>query len=217
MRYNSISKKRILTISVFFIIAMITTYFIYQNGLLSIDDMRRYVEKAPVWIVVFSLFLLPPLAVPISIFLIATGARFGFVQGVLLASIAIIIHHLIALGISRLLSNPNAKPSRGASLWEKLEAKTSGHSAKLLFLWGITPGLPYSVKLYLPLAMGARPSDYVIWNGLGHVLGALMFIGLGQAIFRESSGFIIIILIAVIMLSIVITLYRKRVNATPIS
>lgn len=202
------SWKKAFGISVLLLLVACGLYYGIKNPV-SLREIQATIENAPGWIFLLALLVLPPLAVPLSIFLVAVGARFDFVYAAIAASLAIVAHHLIAVGISRLFSQ-QFKVTRGSNLWKKLEEKTGGNTSKLLFFWGLTPGIPYVVKLYLPLAMGVRAVPFVKWNGSGHLLGGLMFVGLGQALFQGVSGWVIGFIGLGIISSLVFTVYKKR-------
>lgn len=184
-------------------------YFKYEP---TWDEIKSSVQEAPAWIFLTTLVLLPPLGMPLSIFLFAVGARFGIVGGACAACIAIALHHIIALGISIFLSGDEKPSGTQASLWTKLEEKAGGNASKLLLLWGLLPGLPYVVKLYLPLTMGVSKAPYIQWNTLGHLIGAIIFVSVGSALFTGLTLPIIIIVALAVAASIALKVYRRRVS-----
>ncbi|MDQ8181120.1 VTT domain-containing protein [Pelagicoccus sp. SDUM812005] len=179
---------------------------------LSWEQVKSSVQEAPAWIFLVSLVLLPPLGLPLSLFLFAVGARFGLVLGATVACAAIVAHHGISLYLSRFVSRFVSTNKKQEGLWQTLEKKTGGNSSKLLFLWGLLPGLPYIVKLYLPLAMGVKHSPYLRWNSAGHALGAILFVSFGNAVFQGVNAGVIIVIVVGIALSIGVKLYRDKLK-----
>ncbi|MDQ8187397.1 hypothetical protein [Pelagicoccus sp. SDUM812002] len=176
------------------------------------EQVKSTVQNAPAWIFLVTLVFLPPLGLPLSIFLFAVGARFGLVLGATVACGAIIAHHLISLYLIRYISGFFSSNQNQKGLWQTLEKKSGGNSSKLLFLWGLLPGLPYVVKLYLPLAMGVKASPYLRWNSAGHVIGAILFVSFGDAIFEGVNPGVVIVIILGIALSIGLKIYRDRLK-----
>lgn len=205
-------KNKILAIAgVIVMVAGLLSYLYYQYDI-TWEQVKESVQNAPGWIFITTLFLLPPLGLPLSLFLFAVGARFGLWIGALLACGAVVGHHFIAVAISHTFSRFFSVSQSQQKLWQTLEQKTGGNSKKLLFLWGLLPGLPYIVKLYLPLGMGVKNSPYLRWNSAGHAIGAIMFVGFGNAVFGGLSVGVIVIIIAGIALSIGLKIFRDRIN-----
>lgn len=205
------STQIIIAVSTFLAIAALAVFLHYQYGI-TWKDVKDEVQEAPAWIFTTSLLLLPPLGFPLSIFLFAVGARFGLWVGGALACAAIIGHHFIAFGISNTFTTLSSANDTQKGLWQSLEEKAGGNSSKLLFLWGLLPGLPYIVKLYLPLAMGVKAAPYLWWNSSGHVLGALLFVGFGNAVFGGLSKSVIVVIGIGIAVSVAIKIYRDRLR-----
>lgn len=193
------------------VILAIASYLIIHYDV-TWDQVKDMVRNAPGWIFFAALVLLPPLGLPLSLFLFAIGARFGIAVGVLLACLAVFTHHAIALYLSRFISRLFSLDRKQSKLWKTLEQKAQGNSSKLLFLWGLLPGLPYVVKLYLPLAMGVKATPYLCWNSAGHVLGTILFVGFGNAVFEGLSIEIIVIIAVGAVLSIGLKLYRNSLK-----
>lgn len=187
-------------------------YFRYEP---SWEEIKTMVQDAPAWIFFATLALLPPFGMPLSIFLFAVGARFGILGGATAACIAIVVHHLIAAGMSSLITDDSSSSNVQSSIWEKLVRKSGGNSSKLLLLWGLLPGLPYVVKLYLPLTMGVKRLPYIQWNTLGHLIGAVLFVSVGSAIFSGISIPIVIAIAVALIISIALKIYRKRLKQSP--
>ncbi len=184
-------------------------YYAYRHDI-GFDEAKDRIQSAPWWIFVAAMIALPPMALPLSIFLVASGARFGLVNGSLIACASIVAHHFIAVGIHGLFSERENRHAKGSHFWQMLERKSGGNTSKLLLLWGLIPGCPYSVKLYLSLSMGARPMQFVRWSSIGHVIGAIAFVAFGKAVFKGPSLAVFIVLGLGIAFSVGIAFYRRR-------
>lgn len=185
-------------------------FYLYQNGY-TWDDLERVLSNAPAWIFILLLLLLPPLGAPLTIFLIAVGARLGFLDGSLLASAAIFAHHLMAVGLSALASKFFGTDGRGMDLWRRLESKVGeDHVGKLVFLFAFVPGPPYIIKLYLPLAMGVSPKLFVWMSTVAHLLGVLLFVGLGGALLAQNPKVIVAFVAALVTFAIVMGIYKRK-------
>ncbi|MBC2608060.1 hypothetical protein [Pelagicoccus albus] len=206
------TKTRIAFSAAIFVALAIVAWRLVVTYDITWDEFKDAVQNAPAWIFLLTLVFLPPLGLPLSIFLFAVGARFGLGVAASVACLAIVAHHVIALGLSNTVSRFVSTSQQQEGLWQKLEEKAGGNSSKLLFLWGLLPGLPYVVKMYLPLAMGVKASPYLKWNSSGHALGAILFVGFGNAVFDGVGVGAIIIIGLGIILSVAIKLYKHRLK-----
>lgn len=191
-----------------------TLAYLYIVQGITWEETKESVRTAPAWIFLLTLIFLPPLGLPLSIFLFAVGARFDILTGSIIACSAIVAHHLITIGLSKIAADFINFGAKGSRIWNALEVKTNGNNNMLLFLWGLSPGLPYVAKLYVPLAMGADYKTYLKWNSAGHAIGAILFVSFGNAIF-DGLGATVIVLIALgIALSIAAKLFYNRLKET---
>lgn len=209
---TSRQKKKIVVATLAVAILALVILYLNQTYDINWQDAKTSIQKAPAWIFLVTLIFLPPFGVPLSLFLFAVGARFGLWNGALIACCAIVGHHAVAIGMSRVFSQFISTNESQTGLWQKLERKAGGNSSKLLFLWGLLPGLPYIVKLYLPLAMGVKASPYLRWNSSGHALGAVLFVAFGNAVFEGLSVGAITVIILGIVLSLGLKIYRDRLK-----
>lgn len=209
MKLPTLSPKRI-AIGIAALCGIGIAWYLIDRYDVSLKDAREAIDQAPAWIFLLTLLVLPPVGFPLSIFLVAAGARFGLVYGSLAAITAIVGHHLIAIGLATFFSSKKASSKRGASLWAKLERKAGSDSWKMLLFWGLIPGPPYSVKLYLPLAMGASRTVFVKWCAAGHLIGTIIFVGLGEAILQGQRSTLIVVVSLAIILSVGLSLFRKK-------
>lgn len=212
-REFSINKKHVV-LTAFLIALIITGVYLAIRYNLTLDQVRELIEASPLWIFLIALMLLPPLGLPLSIVLVAVGARFGFLYGTLIACAAIFVHHIIAIGVKKLFNTDKPQPplNKNATFWNKLEDRTGGNTSMLLFLWGVIPGTPYTVKLYLPLAVGAHPVQFIKCSSAGHLIGTVFFVGVGKAMFDGAIEVILAILVLGIILSLGLNLLRNKIN-----
>lgn len=175
------------------------------------DDFEETLLQAPGWIFIVMLLLLPPLGVPLTIFMLVIGARFGYFNGVAIASAAVFAHHLIAIGLNSVMRRWLGESQRGRELWSRLEGMVGkDHMGKLVFLFALIPGPPYLIKLYLPLAMGVSRKLYFWCSASAHLVGLALFVGLGRALLEGNGLLISIFALALAILYVVVLLIRRK-------
>lgn len=181
----------------------------HANGY-TLEKLEADVTQAPLAIFVAALLILPPLGVPLTIILFAIGARMGIFHGSLVGCGAIVVHHFIAAGASVLVKKTGLSEGEGAEIWRHLERKFGDHSNKLLFLFGLIPGPPYVIKLYLPLAMGARRWVFIWYSSTAHLIGAVVFVSLGGAFLKQNPWLLALLMLAVVALLAGLAALKRR-------
>ena len=138
------------------------------------------------WLFVVLMLLLPLMGFPLTVFLLAAGIKFGFLEGFAITAVIIGVH----LVITYLLTNSLLRPY----IW-KLLARTrydlpeisARHRLVFSLVFMAVPALPYTVKnfslallnvplrIYLPVAWGAN------------LLLAIPFIGIGYSVIANPA------------------------------
>lgn len=175
------------------------------------DDLEETLLGVPGWIFIVMLLFLPPVGVPLTVFMLVVGARFGYFMGVGIASAAVFGHHLLAIGLNSVMRRWFGEAARGRDLWSRLEKKVGeDHMGKLIFLFALIPGPPYLIKLYLPLAMGVSRKLYFWCSGSAHLVGVALFVGLGRALLQGNGLLIFIFILALALLYVVVGIIRRK-------
>lgn len=148
--------------------------------------LKQYLESCIHPAIFISLMLILPLmGVPISIFLILVGIKFGAIEGILLSAVAMLwhmavtyflVHSFLRKRLTALLQPYNVsipKLKNGKNRWPA-------------FIFMLIPGLPYAVKNYL-LAMaevGFVPYMFINWTAQFGI--SIPFIILGSAVLKMN-------------------------------
>jgi uncharacterized membrane protein YdjX (TVP38/TMEM64 family) len=104
--------------------------------------------------------LLPLLGAPISVFLIATGLRFGFPMGILVTFLSLIVHHLVAFRLAHGRWRKSVQ-SKIARKGRKIPELAPEHQAGWAALFAAVAGPPYAIKLYLLALTNIRFRVYI--------------------------------------------------------
>jgi uncharacterized membrane protein YdjX (TVP38/TMEM64 family) len=113
--------------------------------------------------VLFTLIaLLPLVGVPMSVLLVAAGARYGHAWGFVLAAAAIAIHLLASWWVAHSwLKRPLVALLR--KLGRRKPEVPAGDSVPVCLLVALTPGVSYTLKNYLLVLAGA-PLKQFFWS-----------------------------------------------------
>jgi uncharacterized membrane protein YdjX (TVP38/TMEM64 family) len=146
---------------------------------------------------VLLLLVLPLVGFPISLFMVLSGIKFGWLAGLCLFAIVIPLHLLAAYLIAGLVLRP----------WLVTILSKRGHHIPRLprkdrefyvFLFMVIPGLPYMIKNYLLSLSGIDLRIYIRTATLGALIIATPLITLGGAIAKGDAVFIFIVFIILI-------------------
>jgi uncharacterized membrane protein YdjX (TVP38/TMEM64 family) len=133
--------------------------YVYRDSL-SLAKLQAFVDTFSPAVLIAAFMLFPLLGAPISIFLIATGLRFGFPMGVLVTFSSLTVHHLIAFRIAhgrwrKSVQNKIARKGR------KIPELAPEHQAGWTALFAAVAGPPYAIKLYLLALTNIRFRIYI--------------------------------------------------------
>lgn len=164
----------------FSVIILTLLVYLYWPGQVTQESLNQVCAALPTWLFLSVYLVLPLFGFPISVLLLASGLKYGFVLSVMIASVGMAFHTFAAWHIAH------------GSLRQRLEAWLSHtrfdlptipnrHQIWFTALFMTVPGLPYFVKLY-SLALTNLPFRrymFIVW--FFHVLCSVMFIALGAA------------------------------------
>jgi len=130
---------------------------------ISVAKFQAFVGTFSPSVLIATFMVLPLLGAPISVFLIATGLRFGFPAGVLVTFLSSAVHHLIAFRVAhgRLRGSVQRLIARKG---RKIPELAPEHQAGWAALFAAVAGPPYAVKLYLLALTNIR---FRIYMGVG--------------------------------------------------
>ena len=156
--------------------------------------------------------LLPLLGFPLTIFLVIAGLKFGIGWGMLLATIAIALHNLIAYGVTKSWAKVWVK-----RLFDRMEYEMpeipSQHHVWFTAVFTFVPGLPYAIKLY-GLALTNISFRHYFWIGWPiYAVSCILYVGLGDAASSLSLGWFLGFVAAGILLTYVAKRWFQRARA----
>jgi uncharacterized membrane protein YdjX (TVP38/TMEM64 family) len=175
------------------VIAGLLGWLVYLGGEGWDTDALIAVGKGlPAWALAGGFVVLPLVGVPISLFLVVIGIRFGFAGGMLLAVLGISFHNFVAYRVAHGLFRDRVRH------W--LEAKgyaippvPEKHRVWFTAVFAAVHGPPYAAKIYL-LALTDIPLR--IYLGVGAPVYAafcILPIGFGHAFTDMHFGWIMVI------------------------
>ncbi len=148
------------------------------------QEIARMLEASmasvPAWVFLLALAVLPAAGVPVSLFYVLAGVRFGLLVGLAVSIASIPVHlalvHLagrrfllrVNFWLARRISGPEAKPLQYAS-------------PLALFLFASLPGLPYVVKNIALAGAGPGLGRELLPVWAGHALIGAPFVCIGAA------------------------------------
>jgi uncharacterized membrane protein YdjX (TVP38/TMEM64 family) len=133
--------------------------YVYRDSL-SLAKFQAFVDTFSPAVLIVAFMLCPLLGAPISIFLIATGLRFGFPMGVLVTICSLVVHHLIAFRIAHGRWRKSVQ-SKIARKGRKIPELAPEHQAGWTALFAAVAGPPYAIKLYLLALTNIRFRIYI--------------------------------------------------------
>jgi len=133
--------------------------YVYRDSL-TLAKFQAFVGTFSPAVLIAAFMLFPLLGAPISVFLIATGLRFGFPMGVLVTFLSLIVHHLIAFRIAHGRWRKTVQ-SKIARKGRKIPELAPEHQAGWTALFAAVAGPPYAIKLYLLALTNIRFRIYI--------------------------------------------------------
>jgi len=136
--------------------------YLYRDSL-SLAKFQAFVGTFSPEVLIAAFMVFPLLGAPISVFLIATGLRFGFPMGVLVTFLSLIVHHLVAFRLAHGRWRKSVQ-SKIARKGRKIPDLAPQHQAGWTALFAAVAGPPYAIKLYLLALTNIR---FRIYLGVG--------------------------------------------------
>jgi len=182
---RSLSKPRLLALCTFWVVAAVSFVYIIIYHDPSIV-LREYLENeiSPLLFILL-MFILPIFGVPLSIFLVLVGMKFGVMPGIVIAAVTMLLH----MGFTYFLVHSFLRDALGNVLktfqiFAPLTQKTPGRWQAFILM--LVPGLPYAVKNYLLALTGMEFVPYLYINWLAQFGLSIPFIVLGRAVIEMN-------------------------------
>jgi uncharacterized membrane protein YdjX (TVP38/TMEM64 family) len=166
------------TAGVLLVAAVIYLIYRYEPAAILAEYLARGIHPG---LFLFMMLILPLLGVPITIFLVLVGIKFGIVQGVLLSAVIMLghmaityylVHSFMRKWITALLKHYNV------SIPKLKDDKNRGHA----FIFMLIPGPPYVVKNNLLALAEVGFVPYMIINWTAQFGLSIPFIILGGGV-----------------------------------
>ena len=161
---------------------------------------------APLFIVL--MIILPIFGVPISIFLVLAGIKFGAAGGLALVAVVMPIHFLTAYFLVKFAREPVEKFLN--RFHYKIPQVPPSKQIRYCFLLVALPGLPYAVKNYLPPIVGVPFGPYFLMNLACQYLGCLPMVVMGGALTEMNFKLIVVGIAIFAVLYLLISYLEKK-------
>jgi uncharacterized membrane protein YdjX (TVP38/TMEM64 family) len=170
---------RIARIAALGIVVALLIYF-YYRGDLTQENLKRIAAALPTSLFLPAFLVLPLCGVPINIFLLASGMKYGFAISIAIAAVGMGMQTLAAWHLAHSLFREKLTEWLSETRFE-LPTIPEQHQIWVTTVFVTIPGIPYAVKLY-SLALTNLPfRRYFLIVWLVHVINAIPFIGIGIA------------------------------------
>jgi uncharacterized membrane protein YdjX (TVP38/TMEM64 family) len=157
------------------------------------EDVVSFGRRVPAWILLPSFLILPLLGLPISLFLLLIGLRFGFWWGLALSTAAMYFHTFAAYRIAHGLFR------RRVRRW--LVKKQFGlptikvrHQGWFTVLFAAIHGPPYFVKLYALALTDIPLRIHLLYGAPTYIVFAIPPLAFGNAFAQLGLGWMFAIL-----------------------
>jgi uncharacterized membrane protein YdjX (TVP38/TMEM64 family) len=152
--------------------------------------------------------VLPLLGVPVSLFLLVIGIRFGLGWGILLTSVAMTFHHLAVFRITHGLLHRRV---RGwcQRLGYPIPPVPEHRRTAFTVVFALVHGPPYIAKLYLLALTNIPLRTYLVVGAPIYILSALPLLAFGHAFISLNPGWIAAA-IAILIATVAIGRWVKR-------
>ncbi|ATC65471.1 hypothetical protein CMV30_16810 [Nibricoccus aquaticus] len=145
---------------------------------------KEAITGLPVPVLLLCLVVLPLTGFPVSLMLVAVGARFGFWQGLAAAAAAIPIHLALSYPLSGLFRRPiTAMVTKAGWSLPKLDRETAWPFTTWL---AFVPGVSYTLKNYTPPLAGVPFRIYFLAFYPVHLCTAVLGLLIGGATMHFS-------------------------------
>jgi uncharacterized membrane protein YdjX (TVP38/TMEM64 family) len=173
------------------------------------DSIIAYGKGLPaVWLIVL-FALLPLIGVPISLFLILAGLRFGLAWGMLVSAGCIYFHHIVAYWIAQgALREKLVQFIRRRG--HELPSVKGGNGVWYTLIFASVHGPPYTFKIFL-LALTDIP--FLIYGGIGgttYILFGLIPVGTAAAATKVDVTYLYVGIIIVSAAALAFNHFRRQ-------
>lgn len=173
---DSVKRTRI-TVAV--VAVVLVALLFLTSRVFSTPRWSAWLQEFPAFLLIGGLLVLPLVGFPLTILLIAVGARFGVSTGIGIAACAAAVHLLLSFPLAEFFRRPVTALLRRAH-WELPKVREG--AAWPFCLWiALVPGLSYTLKNYLAPLAGAPFRVYFLCYYPVHLATSLIGLMLGGA------------------------------------
>ncbi|MDP0490523.1 MAG: hypothetical protein Q7Q71_05690 [Verrucomicrobiota bacterium JB023] len=193
--------------SALMVVLVVIGFFLFwqYRDELSADRLIAWGESIPLALFLASFLVLPLLGVPLSVFLILAGMRFGLLPGFLISAGCIFFHNVVALSLTR-----SAFRGRLISWLEERGRAIPDFDRErqvyLTALFALVAGPPYALKLYLLALTNVSTKVYLWVGGVCHSLLAVVPLLAGTAATEINPLMLFVVLTGAFVLTV---LFRR--------
>ncbi|GAA5482961.1 hypothetical protein [Haloferula sargassicola] len=184
-------------------------------------DADRWIDfgnTLPIPVLILAFLVLPLLGVPITIFLVLAGMRFGVVNGMLISTACIFFHNVAAYKLTHGIFRRRLRAwleSRGRSIPPIRKERQVLYTG----LFAAVSGPPYAFKLYLS-ALADIPFRVYLWVGAPiYAVFSLIPVATGAAASSIKPVWIVAVLAGAFLLTLglrwAVNRFQRRVARAP--
>ncbi len=173
------------------------------------DRWIEYGNHLPIPVLIAAFLLLPLAGVPLTVFLVLAGMRFGVVNGMLVTTACIFFHNAAAYKLTHSTFRRRLRAwleSRGRAIPPIREDRRILYTG----LFAAVSGPPYALKLYLS-ALADIPFKIYLWVGAPvYAIFSLIPVAAGAAATEIKPVWIIVVVAAALVLTVVVRRLMRR-------
>ncbi len=148
--------------------------FVFRKHL-RIDEIRARIEELDGPALFAALTILPLLAFPVTPLHVIVGVRFGWMAGLLLIALSVVLQHILAWAAVRVA--PHFFEQRLANVRKRIPKST--HVPVTVFT-ALIPGVPYVATIYVLPLIGVPFPIYLLISGSLHTVRSIVSVAFGD-------------------------------------
>jgi uncharacterized membrane protein YdjX (TVP38/TMEM64 family) len=158
----------------------------------AMDVFVKYIQSFGLWAPVISILLMiaQALAAPLPAFLIAgaNGIVFGVGWGILISWLGGMVGAMVSFWLARWLGREFVdRITRGKASLEKVNAMSSKHGFKMIFVTRLLPFISFDIISYLAGLSRMKMGSFLLATGLGMIPGTVLYTALGHDLLQAET------------------------------
>lgn len=206
--FKKLCNRRVLFLwGALILVAVITLYLLDSHEPLQMlhDFLEHRVSPS---LFLFLMLTLPVFGIPISIFLVLAGVKFGALYGLVCTALLMLLHMAATFHIANsFLDRWIIAILRSLNI--TMPPRSPEPNRVHAFLFVVFPGIPYALKNYLLSLSGLRFVPYMLINWTAQFVQAVPFVIAGEAVF-QLDPVLLAVAAALVLCSFIVQRYVQR-------